>query len=273
MPSSVVVVPCSENIPTPKTSKPSDGEIFCVNESLLQPFHSLCMSALDNTSMGTTVAGQKTMESICLSSCFSTQTGRPGKEQPVIICPTPAGHEDHMNEPWLFLMGTFDRHDEMTLPKVYKNFAVTVCTSGQHEDNGDFCIRMIPEWETTMPGRVQWVVVIPVTTESGTYPTKCWFHRGGHNLTYYIDSVEIQRLIEYSQDKVEDFFQKLYSDRRYVEKVACELNKHEMQYHIQKKREYAASCKSFTMQRLTQGMKMKKPAASVYSKASARMVL
>ncbi|KAK0234057.1 hypothetical protein IW262DRAFT_1334135 [Armillaria fumosa] len=296
MPSSVVDIPRSESIPTRKTSKPSDGEIFCVTESLLQPFHSLCMSALDNASVRTTVASQKIVESICSSSRFSTQTGRPGKERPAIICPAPAGHEDRANEPWLFLMGTFDGQDETTLPKVYKDFSVTVCTSGQHKDNGDFCIRTIPEWETSTPGRIQWVVVIPVTTESGTYPTKRWFRRGRHNLAYYMDPAEMQRLIEYSQDKVEDFFQKLYSDRRYVEKVARELNKHEMQYRAQKKREYAASRKSFTMQRLTQGMKLMqlnnttntafdhasvqrsspqktKPAASVYSKTSACVVL
>ncbi|KAK0473079.1 hypothetical protein IW261DRAFT_1659746 [Armillaria novae-zelandiae] len=192
-----------------------------------------------------------------------------------------------LNEPWLFLMGTFDGHDETTLPKVYKDFAVTVCTSGQHEvDEG------LLHSDNSRMGDVY----ARQDTKAGHTLPSVGFVGEDTILAYNMDPMEIQKLIGYSQDEVEDFFQKLYSDRRYVKKVARELNKYEIQYRAQKKGEYAASRKSFTLQRLTPGMKSMrlnnatntafdhasvqrsspqktKPAASVYSKASVRVIL
>ncbi|KAK0466070.1 uncharacterized protein EV420DRAFT_1509627 [Desarmillaria tabescens] len=299
MPSSVVVIPrpapaTHETHESPNAS--SHGEIYRVYESLLHPFHQLCMAALDNTSIKTSPACRRIIESICSSSNLSTKPGigGRGKERPAILCPAPAGLPHRANEPWLFLMGTFGGQDATTLPQIYKDFSITVRTGPPNKD-GTFCIRTIPEWRTSSPGKTQHVVVIPVTPESGVPPEDHWVAFGTRNGTYRVVSADLARLVSLSTVKLGDFFEKLSSNPKYLVKVANELDRHERQYRAQKKLKYAASRKSFNMQQLERGMQSmqladstntgfdrapmnrsspsKKPAPSVYSKASARVVL
>ncbi|SJL13501.1 uncharacterized protein ARMOST_16945 [Armillaria ostoyae] len=220
--------------------------------------------------------------------------GRRGKERPAILCPPPAGLPHRANEPWLFLMGTFDGQDATTLPQIYKDFSITVCT-GPPDKDGKFCIRTIPEWQTSFPGKTQHVVVIPVTPESGMFLEDPWIAFGTRSDTYRVVSADFTRLVGHSKIKLGQFYQKLSSNPKYLIKVAKELNKHERQYRAQKKHAYTASRKSFNMQHLERSMQSmqlvdstntgfdrasmnpsssgKKPVPSVYSKASARVVL
>ncbi|KAK0473075.1 hypothetical protein IW261DRAFT_1570202 [Armillaria novae-zelandiae] len=289
MPSSIIIIPRREPAAL-KSPDASHGEIYRVYESLLHPFHQLCMSALDNTSIKTSPAYRRIIESICSSSNISSKPGmgRRGKERPAILCPPPAGLLHRTNEPWLFLMGTFDGQDVTTLPQIYRDFSITVHT-GPPDKEGRFYIRTIPEWQTSFPGKTQHVVVITVTPESGLSPEEPWVVPGTRTDTYRVASTDFTRLVGHSKIKLGQFYQKLSSNPKYLIKVAKELNKHERQKHA-----YAASRKSFNMQQLERGMHSmrlvdstntgfdhasinrsssgKKPVPSVYSKVSARVV-
>ncbi|KAK0224630.1 hypothetical protein EDD85DRAFT_234652 [Armillaria nabsnona] len=257
MPSSIIIIPRRE-LATLKSPDASHGEIYRVYESLLHPFHQLCMSALDNTSIKTSPACRRIIESICSSSNLSAKPGmsRRGKERPAILCPPPAGLPHRANEPWLFLMGTFDGQDATTLPQIYKDFSITVCI-GPPDKDGKFCIRTIPEWQTSFPGKTQHVVVIPVTPESGLFPEDPWIVFGTRSDTYRVVSADFARLVGHSKIKLGQFYQKLSSNPKYLIKVAKELNKHERQYRAQKKHAYASSRKSFNMQHLERGMQVR----------------
>ncbi|PBK76329.1 hypothetical protein ARMSODRAFT_1041076 [Armillaria solidipes] len=151
-------------------------------------------------------------------------------------------------------MGTFDGYDETTLPKILKDFAITVRTNSAEEE-GKFTIRTSPDWRIWPTTKTQWVVVIPMTPESGKFPVEPWMCFGNHNIPYTMEASEIEKLDAYSKERLRDFSYKLVRDHAYLTKVAIALRDHEAKYLSQKKRQYASSRKSFGLQRLTQGIK------------------
>ncbi|KAK0184641.1 hypothetical protein F5146DRAFT_1006370 [Armillaria mellea] len=164
---------------------------------------------------------------------------------------------------------------------IYKDFSITICTSPPNKD-GKFCIRTIPEWQTSFLGKTQHVVVIPVTPESGLFPEDPWIVLGTQSDTYRVVPADFVHLVGHSKIKPGQFYQKLSSNPKYLVKVVKELNKHE-------------HCKSFNIWQLEWGMQLiqlmdstntssdhvlinhsspgKKPILFVYSKASACVVL
>ncbi|KAK0429647.1 hypothetical protein EV421DRAFT_1947500 [Armillaria borealis] len=271
---------------------PSCGEIFVVEESLLTPYHNLLAAAARTPSVRTSPACRKIVESICSSS--QSSAGGNGRRRPGIICLPPAGGKSLSRQPWLYLMGTFDGYDETTLPKILKDFAITVRTNSA-EEGGKFTTRTSPDWRIWPTTKTQWVVVIPMTPESGKFPVEPWMCFGDHNIPYTMEASEIEKLDAYSKERLRDFSYKLVRDHAYLTKVAIALRDHEAKYLSQKKRQYASSRKSFGLQRLTQGIKSmrftdttntvsdrtsgkpsffpKKTAASVHSRSSARVVV
>ncbi|KAK0234022.1 hypothetical protein IW262DRAFT_1333939 [Armillaria fumosa] len=151
MPFSVTVIPRDDSA-TDNLVEPPYGDIFSVFESLTIPFHQLCMTALDSVSVRTTPACRRIVESICSSRLSRKGTPR-GKERPGILCPPPPEGENQLG-PWFYLMGTFDGHDESSLPEVYREFAVIVATGPPKDSDKDkFCIRTVPEWHTSRARR------------------------------------------------------------------------------------------------------------------------
>ncbi|KAK0184611.1 hypothetical protein F5146DRAFT_1125584 [Armillaria mellea] len=128
----------------------------------------MCMTALQSISAKTTPACRKIVESICSSRCSQKPIVQ-GKVRPGILCPPPDGESG--NRPWLYLMGTFDGEDENPLPQVYKELSVVVAT-GPSTEEGKFVIRTVPEWQTSSPDKTQFLVTVPSTPPSGTFPTE-----------------------------------------------------------------------------------------------------
>ncbi|PBK76339.1 hypothetical protein ARMSODRAFT_1078499 [Armillaria solidipes] len=292
MPSSVTIIP-RKDPPAKLPAKPCYGDIFVVEESLTMPFHKLLAVAMNTASIKTAVtpACRRIVETICSSSHFSEKLGR---RRPGILCHAPLGAEGD-TRPWLFLMGTFDGHDEINLPQIYQDFAITVCTDTTRDGEGRFTIRTSPNWRMFPPTKTQWVVVIPMSPQSGKLPVERWICFGDQNIPYTIEPSEFSKLTKYSRGKLKEFTGKIMSDQNYLTKVAKDIQKHELKYRAQKKREYASSRRSSQMQHLQQEMQSmqftdstnigfdrasmqrsspgKKPVASVYSKASTRVVL
>ncbi len=228
MPSSVYAV-SPQNSATEAPGIPSCGEIFVVKESLLTPYHNLLAAAARTPSVRTSPACRKIVESICSSS--QSSAGGNGRRRPGIICLPPAGGESLSRQPWLYLMGTFDGYDETTLPKILKDFAITVRTSPAEEE-GKSTIRTSPDWRIWPTTKTQWVVVIPMTPESGKFPVEPWMCFGDHNLPYTMEASEIEKLDAYSKERLRDFSYKLVRDHTYLTKVAIALRDHEAKVRL-----------------------------------------
>ncbi|KAK0466073.1 uncharacterized protein EV420DRAFT_1759323 [Desarmillaria tabescens] len=292
MPSSITIIPRSD--PPAKTlTKPRYGDIFVVEESLTMPFHKLLAVAMKTASIKTAVtpACRRIVETICSSSRLSEKSGR---RRPGILCRAPLGAEGD-TRPWLFLMGTFDGHDEINLPQIYQDFAITVCTNATKDEEGKFTIRTSPNWRMYSPKKTQWVVVIPMSPQSGKLPVERWMCFGDQNIPYTMEPSEFAKLTNYSRGKLKEFTGRIMGDENYLTRIAKDIQMHELKYRAQKQRQYASSRKSSQMQRLQlemQSMQLtdstnmgdrasvqlrsppsKKPAASVYSKASTWLVL
>ncbi|KAK0183556.1 hypothetical protein F5146DRAFT_1231639 [Armillaria mellea] len=200
------------------------------------------MTALQSISAKTTPACRKIVESIC-SSCCSQKPVVRGKVRPGILCPPPDGESG--NRPWLYLMGTFDGEDENPLPQVYKELSVVVAT-GPSTEEGKFVIRTVPEWQTSSSDKPQFLVTVPSTPPSGTFPTELWI----------ASPPEMQRLNGYSRERLFAFRLKFLKDHNYLSRVAIELRDEEIKYHRQKQKVYAASRRTVQsdIQQLQQGM-------------------
>ncbi len=134
--------------------------------------------------------------------------------------------------PWLFLMGTFDGHDEINLPQIYQDFAITVCTDTTRDGEGKFTIRASPDWRMFPPTKTQWVVVIPMSPQSGKLPVERWISFGDQNVPYTIEPSEFAKLTKYSRGKLKEFTGKIMSDRNYLTKVAKDIQKHELKVSV-----------------------------------------
>ncbi len=226
MPFSVTIIPRDDSATNDLVESPY-GDIFSVFESLTIPFHQLCMTALDTVSVRTTPACRRIVHSIC-SSRLSGKGAPRGKERPGILCPPPPEGENQPG-PWFYLMGTFDGHDESSLPEVYREFAVIVATGPPKDSDEDkFCIRTVPEWHTSSPEKTQWVIPLPLTTGTGIIPSGRWMYFGNPSVPYSMDFEEFEKLDDFSRERVTAFFQKLFYDRNYLKNVAQALRDDEV---------------------------------------------
>ncbi|KAK0473115.1 hypothetical protein IW261DRAFT_1611329 [Armillaria novae-zelandiae] len=231
MSSSVSTVP--QNSATEAPGIFSRGDIFVVEESLLTPYHNLLAAAARTTpplaemvidDLGSSVLPLQEAKAFLINhGC-------------ILWAPLTATTKQH-----------FPRYSK-TLPSLFEP-----CRA---EEEGKFTIRTSPDWRTWPTTKTQWVVVIPMTPESGKFPVEPWMCFGDHNIPYTMEASEIEKLDAYSKEKLRDFSYKLVRDHAYLTKVAIALRDHEMKYLSQKKRQYTASRKSFGLQRLTQGVKL-----------------
>ncbi|KAK0234045.1 hypothetical protein IW262DRAFT_1505773 [Armillaria fumosa] len=255
MPFSVTVVPRTD-APSTKPGPPPYGDIFSVFESLTHPFHQLCMTALETATVRTTPACRRIVTSIC-SSRLSKKGAPRGKARPGILC-RPPPQTNGQPGPWLFLMGTFDGHDESTLPEVYKEFTVIVATGPiQEGDEDQFYVRTVPEWQTSDPEKTQWCIALPLTSRTGVIPTDRWICFGPPDVPFTVEPVQLKKLTDYSRARLRDFFKKLSNERDYLQKVALELQNEEIKYRRKKQASYAASKRTVhsNVQQLEQAMK------------------
>ncbi len=129
-------------------------------------------------------------------------------------------------------MGTFDGHGEINLPQIYQDFAITVCTDTIRDGEGKFTIRTSPDWRMFPPTKTQWVVVIPMSPQSGKLPVERWISFGDQNIPYTIEPSEFAKLTKYSRGKLKEFTGKIMSDRNYLTKVAKDIQKHELKVSV-----------------------------------------
>ncbi|KAK0500934.1 hypothetical protein EDD18DRAFT_1459600 [Armillaria luteobubalina] len=148
-------------------------------------------------------------------------------------------------------MGTFDGHDEINLPKIYQDFVITISTDTTKEGEGKLTIRTSPNWHMFLPTKTQWVVMIPMTPQSGKLPVVRWISFGDQNVPYTIEPSEFTKLTKYSRRKLKEFTGRIMKDQNYLIKVAKDIQKHK----LKKKRECAYSRRSSQMRNLQQGMR------------------
>ncbi|KAK0478035.1 hypothetical protein EDD18DRAFT_1337771 [Armillaria luteobubalina] len=245
MPFDIQIVPRLVRFNKGPAKKMTYGEIYVVEESLMDPYHRLFRTALDAASVQTSPTCREIVERVCGSTKLSTRTTtKAGKGRPGIMCPPPRGlwGDGGTDLPWVFLMGTFDGEHESLLPDVFRDWVVPVSTN-KTKGSGLF-IHTTPRWRTSKPCATQQIVTIPMTTDSGGHPKTRWLCVQERNKPYSVPDAELNKLIEHSRVRLTQLSAAILRDDKYLEKVTEEIQNHEKQYRRKKRRAYAASRKS-----------------------------
>ncbi|KAK0209121.1 hypothetical protein DFS33DRAFT_504604 [Desarmillaria ectypa] len=75
------------------------------------------------------------------------------------------------------------------------------------------------------PKKTQWVVVIPMSPQSGKLPLERWMCFGDQNISYTIEPSEFAKFTSYSRGKLKEFTGRIMSDHNHLTKVAKDIQK------------------------------------------------
>ncbi|KAF9015846.1 hypothetical protein BDZ89DRAFT_1076143, partial [Hymenopellis radicata] len=233
--------------PAPPSSTPTKQTLPCqaiakVDASLIIPYYELCLFAeenrlssqdgqpndsmcpLDADSTWQSVSYRKlprpeslqshlTRAIATIKTAVALREGKGGR--PGIVCKAPAKWKGSVHNSWIFPMGTFDGHNEETLPEVLRAFTIPVLQSSSKRDTGHY-VRTTPTWRMRKrlesgESPTQWVVAIPLMMSDGSHPTEAWAEDRQGN----------------PQDKMEEFMCDASTKPGYLEEFVRRLEQNE----------------------------------------------
>ncbi|KAF9015833.1 hypothetical protein BDZ89DRAFT_1118362 [Hymenopellis radicata] len=235
--------------PTPPQPPLAHQTIAKVDASLIIPYYELCLFAHGHSKNPSPPEEDSTWKSVThrrlprpeslqshLTRALTTiktavaqrenKGGRPG-----IVCSAPTDWTGSPTNSWIFPMGTFDGHNEETLPEVLREFALPVLQANSCGDSTEY-IRTTPTWRTRKRLKsgelaTQWVVSIPLMMTDDVHPTEPWGKDRQGNPYYKVSRDQYRDLIRRSDAKMNQFIQAASTKPGYLEDFVKRLEQNE----------------------------------------------
>ncbi|KII86108.1 hypothetical protein PLICRDRAFT_56571 [Plicaturopsis crispa FD-325 SS-3] len=174
---------------SPLSISADTGLIYCIQDSIRQPFYELL-------SLDLRTPPNKPPAHAIEARSRLIKNSRLGRKRPCIVMPYTEGHRGQQVPP-ICLMSTFEGIDVNTLPELFQHFIVPVHPMGRP---GLHSFRTTPSWRSH-ERKPQWIIAIPYVHYYRP-PTERWFFKTQDNptgMTFLMSHPELLILDELSR--------------------------------------------------------------------------